>query len=138
MSDQGASGDWLDGVKARLGRIPPADPNDFPHLVGGWYAEDVPRLVAEVEVLRGRLADCQASEFHGMHTEMVGLHRGLEVRAAEVERLRDLLGKLEWAGPAVFAGGGFRQGSRTCPACGGVEQGTGHKPNCRLAAELRA
>jgi hypothetical protein len=98
-------GNWLDKIKGRLGRISPADPNDFPRLIGGWYVEDVPRLVTEVE------------------------------------RLRGLLKRLEWAGPAPMVP---RVG---CPACrrwrtgatrpGGVPDG--HDPEgCWLAEEIRS
>jgi hypothetical protein len=43
---------------------------------------------------------------------------------SEVERLRGLLGRLEWAG-------------HFCPACGAIEDRDDHEPDCWLAAELR-
>jgi hypothetical protein len=51
----------------------------------------------------------------------------------EVERLRELLGRLEWAGCIEDITGS----SSACPACE-VEEGDphGHEPGCWLAKEL--
>ena len=65
-----------------------------------------------------------------MHAEMVGLHRGLEVQGAEVDRLRALLGHLEWEGTD------YESGAMACPACAWHKK-DGHAPDCWLAAELR-
>jgi hypothetical protein len=93
---------------------------------------DADWLVGEVERLRERLIECQGSEFHGMHTEMVGLHRGLEVQGAEVDRLRGLLARLEWAGQPTP---GERIGTHPrCPVC--RETKPPHDRGCWLAAEL--
>jgi hypothetical protein len=88
--------------------------------------DDIDHLLGEVERLRERLRRCQASEFHGMHQEMVRIHGAFD----EVERLRGLLAKLEWACQVAPSS------VPTCPACR-ADPGWGHTEDCELAAELR-
>ncbi len=52
----------------------------------------------------------------------------------EVDRLRDLLRKLEWAAPLTWMEGDEKSG--VCPACWRY-RGDGHAPDCWLAEELR-
>jgi hypothetical protein len=52
----------------------------------------------------------------------------------EVERLRELLGRLEWAGTIVFDE--WYDKGKCCPVCRG-EQDDGHAPGCELAAAIR-
>jgi hypothetical protein len=49
---------------------------------------------------------------------------------SKVERLRDLLGRLEWGGWVEYRG-------PQCLACDGLRT-DGHEPDCWLAKELRA
>lgn len=51
----------------------------------------------------------------------------------EVDRLRGLLARLEWVPNYQYGADGS---TRICLACG-MLQGTGHAPDCWLAAELR-
>jgi hypothetical protein len=48
---------------------------------------------------------------------------------AEVERLRGLLGRLEWSEPVAYGT------SPVCPVCGRLQK-HGHEADCWLAAEL--
>jgi hypothetical protein len=109
------------GCRERLAWFPEGEAEAAEFFVHA--AADTGRLVAEVEALRDRLTRCQASEFHGMHERMVGLHRGLEVQAAEVTRLRGRLGELEWAG------------QEGCPVCSQYRV-NGHGPGCWMPEEL--
>jgi hypothetical protein len=50
---------------------------------------------------------------------------------AEVERLRGLLRRLEWAGDVNAE-------ASACPVCGSEKGLQDHRPGCRLAAEIRS
>jgi hypothetical protein len=79
-------------------------------------AEDADWLIGEAERLRGLLAEIG----EGLTDQQLAVRWQL-VRT-EVERLRGLLGRLEW-------------GYDGCPACGAVRV-NGHSRSCWLAAEL--
>jgi hypothetical protein len=53
---------------------------------------------------------------------------------AEVEMLRRLLAKHQWAGLTPVGAAG------ACPECSGVQppEGSGHRPGCALAAAIAA
>jgi hypothetical protein len=57
----------------------------------------------------------------------------LEETRGEVERLRELLSRLEWADKDLTRPSFL--GAPSCPACS-ERQHDGHKPGCWLAAEL--
>jgi hypothetical protein len=61
-------------------------------------------------------------------------NRLVDEAIAEVERLRGLLGRLEWAGTVVFDEWYAKR--KCCPVCRG-EQDDGHAPGCELAAAIR-
>jgi len=95
-------------------------------------AERLPGAQVTIGKLSHEIAQLrQGDEFSRMHAEMVGLHRGFEVKEAEIARLRELLGRLEWAA------GDYEHGNAPCcPECLWWKE-HGHNPaGCELAKEL--
>ena len=105
--------DRLAEIKARF----TTTPEPYPETVEGWYAEDVPWLIGEVERLREQ-------------TSSLWWARDAQRRAAEVRRLRGLLARLESAGQPVP---GTRIGTQPrCPVC--RVESPPHDRGCWLAA----
>lgn len=85
------------------------------------------------------VADATQTRFYGggiSNEDALDLVAQLRWAADEVERLRGLLARLEWAGSVS----GPATGQARCPACKGLRLASGqgaHEPGCWLAAELR-
>lgn len=99
----------------------------------GWVVavSDPDRLADDaVAVWKGRLEAARSEANNITRTgRYIDLGRdGVPALIAEVDRLRDLLTRLEWAVVDPLHG-------RCCPACDGVQPD--HDPGCELAAMLR-
>ena len=104
-----------------------------------WPADVVAALIAEVERL-GRLVKMRDDTIAELRVNRRSLEHELGVETdvpTELERLRALLREVEWKS------GRYREDSR-CPVCFGLQpdpvcpnKSDGHKPDCRLAAELK-
>jgi hypothetical protein len=84
--------------------------------------------------LIAQLQDCQDEVARLERYRSLGQIPRLDLLLAENERLRDLLGRLEWAGFVRLAHEHIGD-PPACPICGSERQ-AGHRPHCWLAKEL--
>jgi hypothetical protein len=107
--------DRLAEIRERRARVPAL----FDRHIG----EDLDWLVGECERLRTIIADIDK-----LGCATIAMQR--DWTRDDVDRLRDLLARLEWAG------GGFRDDD-FCPACRASQSiDHAHNPGCELAREL--